>query len=86
MDSHSSSNEAGLVEEVSTPLEISQTLDSDKTLPKTLLTFLSKTRPEVKNVDFFSCPAGHYVAVVDAILNIDLRHTNMTANELFIMS
>ena len=23
----------------------------------------------------------HYVAVVDAILNIDLRHSNMTANE-----
>ena len=41
------------MEEVSTPLEISQTLDSDKTLPKTLLIFLSKTRPEVKNVDFF---------------------------------
>ena len=41
------------MEEVSTPLEISQTLDSDKTLPKTLLIFLSKTRQEVKNVDFF---------------------------------
>ena len=24
----------------------------------------------------------HYVAVVDAILNIDLRHTNMTTNEM----